>query len=270
MHDPDRGLLRVEDLDEHVLVDLAAQDARVADLAAGLGVEGRLGEQDLEDPLLGGAPAPDARGRLEVIVADELLGGALVDGLPVAGAGGLGVDVLAARDALVLGPGLAVAVHVDLQILLPGHHLGQIGREPVGGVELEDLLAGELGAAPVGGLIGDLLEERQPAVDGRKEALLLQADQLAGLLAHALELRVHVPVALDDRLGDLVQERAVKAQAAPVAHRPAQDAAHHRAAPLVGELGPVAQREQHRADVIGDDRERGEVLARIEGFPGSR
>src|SRR5262249_32265750 len=84
---------------------------------------------------------------------------------------------LAARLLLVLAHQLGVALLVERQGLLPGHLAGEVGREAVGRVQVEDVLAGD----PALRLLrppGRVLEHRATPIDGPPEVALLALDDL--------------------------------------------------------------------------------------------
>ncbi|RIH81193.1 hypothetical protein Mterra_03332 [Calidithermus terrae] len=239
------------------------QHPRVADLAAALGVEGRLVEHHLHLGAGGGlleglVPRQqqlDLGLRFGLLVAHE--DGAAV----VLGEGGQGLVGLPEQVALEghVAPGellrllqralVAPGVHPDAAFV--GDLEGEVEGEAVGVVEGEGVLAGE-GVAR--------LQPREHAVqaldarlEGFEEALLLEPD----LPLHAGEVLAGLGVDpahhLGHHPGQPVHERLAQAQQVAVAHRAAQQPPHHVAAPGVGEVGPVREDEGHGAGVLGDD-----------------
>ena len=109
----------------------------------------------------------------------------------------------------------------------------------------------------------DLLLHLAGAVgDRREELLLLGLDGGDRGLAGRRQLQVGAAHHLAQHRHQLVQERLLEAQPHAVAHRPAQDAAQHVAAPLVARDHAVGQQEGDRPQVVGDHPQ-GDVLLRV-------
>ena len=63
-----------------------------------------------------------------------------------------------------------------------------------------------------------------------------------------------------------MHDRLLRAQQMRMAHGAAHDPAQHVAAPLIGELGAITQREGHRAHMVCDDGVVRELRILIEGL----
>ena len=167
-------------------------------------------------------------------------------GAPLLFAGRAGTGPL-----LLHGP--AEALVVDGEPLLLRHLQRQLGREPVGVVEGEDDVPGDL--LPSLGLqtAGLRLEELRPLLEGPLEAVLLHLDD--PLDGEALVEQFAIGVAHDPEQDGhvLAEERALEPQEPPVANGPAQQAAQHIARPVVGGQHAVGQHEGHGPDVVRDD-----------------
>ena len=253
-HRPAATGLGVEDLEHQPL---AADRAGVADLSTALGVEGRGVDADLVLVAVERAHAQDPRFRAQGVVADEAHRRAIGAGLAVDPA-----PFLAALARLELPGGpraLALLLHlvveslgVDRQVLLLGHDRGEVDGKAVGVVQHEGLLAGDPAVAALDGLVGELAEALQTAVEGLEEALLLHPDHALDVLAGLAELAVVIAHPLDHHVGAAVQEGLTEAEVAPVAHGPAQDAAQDVAAAVVARPAAVGHGEGQGTDVVGD------------------
>ena len=253
------GLLRVDNAEDELAVG-ALDEARVARLTAGFGVEGGLGEEDVEPVGAGvGAEAEHLCGRLEAVVTDELVGGSFSDDDPLAGHFVAGVGG-AAPVALALH-GYLVAGAVDAEAALTGHDLGEVGREAEGVVELEDVVSRDRLAALCGGGLRDFVEEGDAPLQRAEEALLFGLDDGLRLALLAAELGVDMAEVFDDRGGHFEEEGLGEAQVAPVSDRATEDAAEDVAAALVGEGGAVTDAEHDCPHMVGDDAVLGEVGA---------
>ena len=198
------GLMRVDDAEDELAVG-ALDGAGVARLAARLGVEGGLLEEDVEPVGAGvGAEAEHLGGRLEPVVTDELVGRALEEDDPLAGHFVAGVGG-AAPVALALH-GHLVARAVDAEAAFACHDLGEVGREAEGVVELEDVVAGDGLAALGGGGLRNFVEEGDAPLQRAEEALLFGLDDGLRLPLLAAELGVDMAEVFDDRGGHLEEE----------------------------------------------------------------
>ena len=234
----------------------------VADLAAALRIERRPVEHDLsvlallEDGHLR-QPADDeldAALPVDHLVAEEL--GRVVTG----GDAGQRLGVrrqLATGAARLLGPPpldahvLLELGRIDGQALLGGELGGEVEREPVGVVQLEDHLAGELGLAPpLRG--GDLvLQAGQPPAQRVVEAGLLAGDDPLDQVRAAGHLGVVGTVEVDGHARQLGEQRPVDAEQPRPADRPADEPAQHVAPTLVGGKDAVGDEQSHRPGVVG-------------------
>ncbi len=242
----------------------ARQAARVAVLAAGLGVE-RRAVQDDGDDVSGGGHRNRAGGAEQGQHAR--LGREGLPGPPVRravlvqdGAEGRGVDGAAglAGSGIRAGP-LPLGVHqrgealpVHLHALLRGHLQGQVDREAVRVVQQERLGAGQRTAALRLHLGDGGVQDGGALLEGGPEGVLL-AVRLGGDPGEALrELGVAGGHAVAGHRQQLRQHRVVDAELAHRADRPAQDPAQDVAAALVAGCGAVAEEHQRGADVVGD------------------
>ena len=268
------AIVRVEDLAATV----ASHDRPgVAHLAAGLGVSGRLIEDDVDGlalarlaltrPVTLPDHRPDLRRRRQELVAEELLGAerlrnrgekrpavrAVPDGKGRARPG-----------ALPLGFHLLFPRRLGLRRRHPAPVvqliLGQVAGEP------ERVVQGEQEAsvdrAPATRALGlrVFLDPIDAGVQHRGESLLLLADRALDAIALALELRVGVAHVGHDALDGLPEERAGDAELAGVAHRPPHDAPQDVAAPFVRRLDAIGDEERGRPRVVRDDAHRHAVV----------
>ena len=268
-----RLLLRVGDAEQRALG--AADDARIADLAAGLAVERRLVDDDrrLVAGLqrLGFLAVLDerddlARGALR-LVAEELAGAGLLLHLEP--------DRFRRRLAGAL-PGLArlrlLPLHGDVEGLgVDGDAaraqrvLGEVEREAVGVVELERRLARQHVALLE--LARRFAEQAEALLERLLEARLFQLQRLGDQRLGALQLVIGVAHLVHQRRHQAVHQRLLGAEQMRVAHGAAHDAAEHVAATLVGRQHAVGDEEARRAQVIGDDAVRGLVVAASPATP---
>ncbi len=243
---------------------LGVEITGVADLAAGLAVERRAVEDDLD--LLA------SLGALERAVrAEDGDDGAVRLGLGVAEELGTRPDLrveVGAIAALRLeggtgAAGLALAVHgdpeavlIDGEALLGGHLGGELQRKAVGVVETEGLLTGDDLLALLQQLGGEGLEAVDAHRDGAAEARLLVGDDLQDLVLALAQLRVGIGELVDNDLRELGHELGLDAEEVAVADRLAEHAAQDVAAALVAREDAVADEEDGAAGVVGDDAER--------------
>ena len=242
------------------LAGFGADEAGVADLAAGLGVERRLVDDDLHlgtgfgriDPRAIAYQRPDlALGLLGVVA--EKLGRALVLGdvvpdrrirrLARARPGGT-------RLGLLFGHRGVEPRGLDRATLFAQRILGEVEREAVGVVELERGLARQLGRVRQRRQL--LVEQPEPPLQRRLEP---------GLLGEQRFLDQHLrPAELGEGLAHLahqfrhqpVHHRVLGARQVRMPHRPAHDPPEHVAAALVRRHHPVGDQERGRAQVVRD------------------
>ncbi len=231
------------------------QGTAVANLAAGLGVEGGLFQHD--DCFVTG----DETAHLFHTLVDADHASALAQGF-VTGEGGLEVELehlvvvhaeagrFLGTSTLLLHLGLE-ALFVDADLAL-AHHVGsQVGREAVSVVELEHHFArNNLGIAQVG---QNVFQQQQTAIQSADKLLLFDAQ-------HSLDQRQ-----LGDQLGSdvfhlhrqlgsqFVEEDVGGTQLAAVTHGAADDAAQHIATTFVGRHHAICHQEGAGADVVSDD-----------------
>src|SRR5690606_1329519 len=238
----------------------------VTDLAAALGVEGGLVEDNLHlFPCLGAllcglGPEDTDYGarRLGRLIAQE-------DGRLV---GQVGVEC-GARACLVAeesGAGTALlplgghrpveALAVDGQPGVGRKFFGQLVREAVGVVETERFGAGDDRLTARAEVRRQRLEAADTGRERAAEVLLLVPNHLADALLLLAQVRVVLGEHIDDDVRDLSEEGPVDADQAAVAHGAAQDAAQDVAAALVAGEDTVADQEGDGATVVGDDAQR--------------
>ena len=262
-------LLDVRDL-KHGLA--AADDARIADLAAHFGIERSLVEHD--DAL---HAAHHSLGLLTLDhQRDDLR---IVDGIVVVADKFRGRNVLAElnacpaevteRLARLAGAGLLLlhlvvkGLAVERHTLVLDHLDRQVDGESVGVVQLERVRAGEDGLALLLVGVQKLGEDLHAAVDGLGKVLLLGADDLGDIGLTLAQLGIMAFVLVHDRIHDLIEERTVDAKQLAVAGGSSQQAAQHIAAALVAGQHAVADHKGSRADVVGDDAQRHVFLAAL-------
>ena len=219
---------------------VAGDRARVADLAARLGVERSPVEEhlvadDRQHPALG----------LVVAVADELGGAELGEDLPV------GVHRFGRRPRLLasVASPAPLLLHGGLEALEVGELARQLEREPVGVVELEHHVAGEH-LRTLGQL---LLEDGGARAQRLAEALLLPAHDAHDEVAVAGQVGVGLAHDLDGGVDEGRRDWCLDAQLEGVAHRSPQDSAQHVSLVLVGREDAVVDEEGDRAPVVGKD-----------------
>ena len=260
-------LLHIVHLKDGVLED---EQAVVGALAAHFGIERRFIENDARvharadalAQLVLGNDGEDGAVIVQALIAGEL-GGEIVQaeietrpGGLVGAAGGAGALALLLHQSLERGL-------IDRHALVGGHFLREIQREAVGIVELEGVGAGEHGLALF--LVGGehTGKDGHAAVDRAGEILFLGADDAGDILLTLGELGVSAAVFVDDGIADLIEERLLHAEQAPVAGGAAEQTAQHVAAALVGGENAVADHKGRRADMVGDDAERHVLRVRL-------
>ena len=269
------GGLDVGDLDARAAVE--QDDALVGELAAGLGVERRAVEDDLDLGRRDGercAHAVDehaqnrgAGGRLGV--AEELdrrweRGPQRLVGC-VVGVAGLLRDRVGAGASALLGHERAECGLVDLDALLGRHLEGQVDRESVRVVQSEGLSAAERGCRALGcgvlGLADRGVEDRCPGSEGAKERILFAV----GNLGDAIEVCGDVGVGGTHRVArdreEFWKRGLLNSEKAQRTNGAAHDAAQNVAAALVRGGDPVTDEHERGAHVVGDDTHTHVVLA---------
>ncbi len=138
----------------------------------------------------------------------------------------------------------------DLQAVFLGDFLGQLERKAVRIIQLEDDFSGKHAVF----CSGDFLVEQALAdLERLFERFLFVFDELFVHFGVFAQIRIEVFHDFVDGRYELVKERLVNPEPQAVAGCPAQHAAKHIAAAAVGEVGAVAESEDDRADVVGDD-----------------
>ncbi len=248
---------RVGDLGPPVGAD---DDARVADLAAGLGVE-RCPVEHQHRPGLAGLDHGEHGGVVDpVLISAEELGG------PVPGQErgelltvGIGDGIVAGRlGPLSLGRHLGVEpVGVDADAALASDLLGDLQRKAIGVVEPE----GHRPAEPA--LTGRFelgVEDVRAGAEGFAEANLLALGDLAHdrlVLDQAGIIGAHD---LDHRLDDRRRDDVGHPEEVGVTDGPTHDAAQDVPAVLVGRVDAVADEKGAGSSVVGQDAERDVLL----------
>jgi len=255
-----RGFLRIGDFEPRALA--RGDGAGVADLAAGLGVEGGLLQQEFAALAFGegihqlsaGQDGDDfgavgERGiarerRLEALfdeMGDEIVLGGRAVFARGAGAGALFVHAAVERRL------------VDVEALFGGHQDGEVEGEAVGVVELEGLLAGEHGRIGLLQFGDGFVEVGDAAVEGGGEGFLLGAQGADDFLAAGGQFGEEAAHLLFEDGEQLAEEGLHEADVAAVAGGAAQQAAQDVAAAVVGGHDAVGDGERQRAQVVGDD-----------------
>ncbi len=257
--DDDAGRVLDGGVDPH-LAPGADDAADVADLAAGLGVEGRaLGDQvEL-------AARPDLR-RFALPLHEEhrtRLGRQQVVAHKLRFEAARGQALVSVRDAREArhGAGLgALPLHLALEpVHIEGHapvthHVAHdVHREPVSVVELEDRSPRHLGPASGLELSEGLVQELQARVERVQKAHFLVADDVGNERVGFGQLGIGRLHDAEHDLGRVVQEGLGEADVAAVPDGPAHDAPQHVAAALVRGQDAVADQEDRRAAVVRDD-----------------
>ncbi len=184
----------------------------------------------------------------------------------------------APRLGVGLGP-VALLAHeppetglVDAQPLLGGHLQGQVDREPVGVVQLERLVTGQLGGSGALRLGHGRVEDRGAGDQRAPERLLLGVGDRTDAREVLRQLRVrrgHGRHADREQLGE---HRFVDAEQPHRADGATDDPPQHVAAGLVRRGDAVVDEHQRAADVVGDDAQPDVVLVvgavALGGHPG--
>ena len=264
VHDePGDRRLHVGDVDD---VPVAADPAGVGLLAAALGVERGAVEDHLDGRARARRGHPDAvddepddlRLGHQVGVAEERGAARGVEHGAVGRAVGVAVLVrggVGLGPAALLGHQRAEALLVDGQPGLGGHLQREVDREAVGVVQLERLVAGQLGGARLPGRGGRAFEDLRAGGERLEEGLLLDPHDGGDALEVGGELRVGRGHGVAHDLGERGQHRLVDAEQPGRAHDPAQQAAQHVAAALVGRGHAVADDHDAGPGVVGDHPE---------------
>ena len=257
------GLFHIQHAEGAVI---AGQDAVVSHLAAHLGVEGGL-VQDDKDAFLGLVVGGDAVGQ-GLLVRQGHHHTGVGQGVVAGKDGGGGVqraeqvgaparDVLlqplGARTLLLLGHLSVEAFLVHFQALLGRDLAGQVQGEAEGVVQLKDIQAAQHVLVGLFHGVDQVGQDVHAGVDGAGKVGLLGADHLLDVGGVLPQLGVSALAGLDHRLHQVHQEGALDAQQPAVAGRAAQQAAQHIAAALVGGQDAVRHHEGAAADVVGDD-----------------
>ncbi len=231
----------------------ALEHARIADLAARLGIERRalehhdalLARRQRLDALTTAQQRDDGARRRERVVAAELAAHfdlrttTQVDAEAAGRAGAL---------ALRLHLGL-VAGHVHLQAAFARDVGGEVRREAVGVVQQEYQRAGHRIAA---GLPHARLELAHAAAQRLGKAALFGLERLLDIGAALEKLGVSHAHRLRQHWHQRVEEQPIAAESVTVAAGTADDAPEHVAAPFVGGQHAIGYQEARGADVIGD------------------
>ena len=141
------------------------------------------------------------------------------------------------------------AVHVYSQRALTSHVSGQVRRETVGVVQVEQHLAGQHLAIE---LLNGAFQHFHACGKGAAKLLFFRQQGFldAGLLAP--QFRVGLTHLLDQRGHHRREERLVLPQLMAMAKRTTDDAAQHIATPFVGRNYPIADQETGRTNMVGN------------------
>ncbi len=257
--EPMQLLLRVRDLKRRTLG--AGQGAPVADLAAGLGIERRLVDDD--DTALAFLQSIDAGAVLDQrddparrrlgLVAEELGRAELfLQFEPESFGRGLARSrPRLPRLGALLVHGGGETFRIDADPARLQRVLGQVVGKAISVVELERDLARQRGAARQP--LGRIVEQAQAPFERLAEARLFELQSLLDQALPALELGVGAAHLFDQRRHQAIEQRLLGAENVRVAHGAAHDAAKHIAAALVGGQHAVGDQERRGAQMIGDD-----------------
>ncbi len=271
------GPLGVLDVEGHRSV-RGQEAASVADLAAALGVERRLVEDDLDhgagssrvDLRAAGHDGHHRRLRGRRVVAQECgLAGPGQDRL--VGAGRLGVAgelrlATAPRALALSGEGDLEPVSIDRDAVLGGQLDRQVDGEaervvePEGEIAIESWCIGRqrLGRPPdrsfgVRQLAQRAFQLRRAGIERAGELSLFSTDDGGDLVGAIVEVGVDVAHGGHDHGRELGHERLTTAQQTPVPDRAPQDASKDVTATLVGRANVVGDQKGDGPRVIGDD-----------------
>ena len=238
-------------------------DAGVADLAAGLGVETGLVEDQAD---LGFARDVALLVKARGVDPAENRGFAAVRAVLVQILRRRQVTVGQARQeriGLLRGPGplfllfhqFLETVEVHLQAPLLGHELRQVDGEAVGVVELEGVVAADGLGGGLGRPVGGGGEKLQTPVERPAEAGLLGLNHGRDVLGPLPDFGEGVAEAVHDHGDQLIEERLVQIELAAEARGPAENPAQDIAPALVGRRRAVGDRKGQGADMVRDDAE---------------
>ena len=242
----------------------AFQQARVAHLAAGLGVEGRgvehhhrvLAGRDRIDPRAVHIQRRDlGAGELQMVVALEArlrtFIGQAFGHLELAGGAGL--------LALVFHGGFE-ARHVDLDFAFAADVGREVDREAVGVVEREERVAVELAA--LGNVRQGHVQDLHAVFQRFAKTLFFLLEHLGHAFGSLGQLGIRRAHLLDQVGHQAMEEGLGLSQLVAVAQRAADDAAQDVAAAFVAGNDAVDDQERTGADMVGDDLERilGQIL----------
>ncbi len=263
-------------------------DAGVADLAAGLGVETGLLKDQAD---LGFARDLALLVKARGIDPAENRGFALIRVVlvQVFRRRQFGVDQAhQERIGLLRRPGplflflhqLLETLEIHAQAAFLGHKLRQVDGEAVGVVKLESVLAADRLGGSLSRPVGGDGKEVQAAVERPAEAGLLRLNHGRDVLGPLPDLGKGVAETVHDHGDQLVEERIVQIELAAEPRGPAENPAQDVAPALVGGRGAVGDREGQSADMVRDDAEgiigllaelRGVLVARqLAGRPDDR
>ena len=241
--------------------------AAVADLAAGLGVEGRVVEHDhaevafvqFIDRRAVLVQRQDLAGGLQLLVAVEGAGRAVVferrRHLELAGGARL---FLLARHGGIEGGG------IDGDAALAADVGGEVEREAEGVVQLEgglaveDLHAGLLHRGQFA------FEDGHAVLDGGEEAILFLLQHVHDALLAGRQFGIGGAHLGDQVRHQLVEEGGAGAELVAVANGAADDAAQDVAAAFVAGNHAIGEQEGAGADVVGQHLERGRIHVRVD------
>ena len=246
------GTLRILNCKTHPVF---FQDAPIANLAPGLGVErcaveyhhARLaGLQRIEAAAFRVVEAPYFTGRGNRLIAQEIDPGVGVNLLPQRKVESRRRPSLGALPA----HRLLETVHVGAQAALAGDVFREVGRKAVGVVELEDDIPRNHRApqAPDG-----LLEQLHASAQGARKALFFLRQRRLDHLLFLAELRIGAPHLFNEVVHQQMKEGFADIQLVAVPQRPPDDAAQYIVSILVTRQHAVSDEEGTGAQVIGDD-----------------
>ena len=190
----------------------------------------------------------------QLLIADKFAGGQLFQHTrAVFPCVGIVVALRVAGAFTLLGHQIRKRLLVHRQALFFQNILGQVQRESIGIVQLKRILTGQHRALQ---MRQHIIQQRQTAVDGFGEGILLHLNQFGDEIFLFRQLRIRAQVLFDHRFAHFIQERLVDAEQTTVARGAAQQTAQHIAATLVGGHHAVADHKGGGTDMVGDNPQR--------------
>ena len=241
---------------EHIVA--MAQQAAIAQLTTGFGIEGSIRQHDE-----GLIPLMDHRDFCILLdqVGDDIVAGQLVITNELALLLELQPLVVVNRKVGGTFAPLTLLFHLGLEtgfidgvVTIPHHIGGQIRREAIGIVELEDHLSWHhLGIAQIRQRI---FEQRQTTIQSANKLLFFLLEHPLDHRLLAVQLRISITHLLGQFGHQSIEENILSPQFATVTHGAADDATQDIAASLIGGHDTIGDQECAGTDVVGNDAQR--------------